>query len=116
MQRGLPTYQFGPLARVRYTSRSISSAISTRFGMPIPRYMADRFGEQLAGLDAVAGAVAVDEHAGVPATHLGLGHDDRHVMRQAQRLLVLRFRLLPAAAAGRDDAGSTMGRAERTRP
>jgi len=36
----------------------------------------DGFVQQLAGLVAVAGCVAVDEHAGVPAPHLRLLHHD----------------------------------------
>ena len=45
-----------------------------------------------------AGAVAVDEHAGVPAQHLRPAELVRDVLGQAQRLELVRLRLLPLLA------------------
>src|SRR3990172_4384377 len=70
-----------------------------------PAVHGDGLRQQLAGLDAVAGGVAVEEHAGVPAAHLRLLYLVRQLVSETQGGLVVPPRLLPLLAAGRSDAG-----------
>jgi hypothetical protein len=59
----------------------------------------------IAGLSRVAGAVAVEEHAGVPAAHLRLLDLVRQIVGLAQRFPVVLLRCPPLLAAGGGDAG-----------
>ena len=64
----------------------------------------DRLDEQLAGVFAVAGGVAVEEHAGLEAAGLRLFDDVGHLLRPAKRRAKVLLGLSPPTASGGGDA------------
>src|SRR2546425_9252298 len=64
----------------------------------------DRLGEELAGCLAVAGGVAVEEHAGVEAADLWLLYDVRQILGAAQGGPEVLLRPDPGLAGASGDA------------